>query len=324
MKKNLERVWGKNKMKRLLFIFCLLAPAITSMGQQKKNLAEKLGYPKDARLLIIHGDDIGLSHSTNAAYVRAFEEGALTTGSVMVPCPWFSEAADYFKNHPGLDIGVHLTLNAEWKYFKWGGTAFSCEIPSLLDRENHFYPSIEELRKNVISEEAKKECKAQIDKAIEKGIQPTHLDTHMGSVVYIPQLIPVYLSLAKEYKLPYLFPAEFLPMLPPEVKKLISPDDVLLDHLFMLSPELISGRWIDPYLKAISEMKPGLTEMIVHLSFDNDEMQAITKDHNDFGSKWRQNDLEAISSPEFKKALKDNNIIRVTWNQIREIMYPRN
>jgi predicted glycoside hydrolase/deacetylase ChbG (UPF0249 family) len=309
-------------MKRLLFFIILLAPAIISMAQEKKNLAEKLGYPKDAKLLIIHGDDIGLSHSTNVAYARAFEEGALTTGSVMVPCPWFPEAADYFRTHPGLDIGVHLTLNAEWKYFKWGGTAFSCEITSLLDQENHFFSSIEELQKSVIPAEAKKECKAQIDRAILDGIQPTHLDTHMGSVVYIPQLIPVYLSLAKEYKLPYLFPKEYLFMLPPEVKNLISPDDVLLDYLFMLSPEQISGRWMDPYLKAISEMKPGLTEMIVHLSLDNGEMQAIAKDHEDYGSKWRQNDLEVIMSPEFKKALKDNNIIRVTWKQIREVMYP--
>jgi chitin disaccharide deacetylase len=309
-------------MIRSLYILCLLVTAIISTGQEKKNLAEKLGYPKDAKMLIIHGDDVGLSHSTNAAYARAFEEGALTTGSVMVPCPWFPEAADYFRTHPGLDIGVHLTLNAEWKYFKWGGTTFSCEITSLLDRENHFYSSIEELQKYVVPEEVKKECKAQIDRAISVGIQPTHLDTHMGSVVYIPQLIPVYLLLAKEYRLPYLFPAEYLPMLPPEVKSLISPDDVLLDHLFMLSPELVSGRWIDPYLKAISEMKPGLTEMIVHLSFDDGEMQAIAKDHDDFGSKWRQNDLEVIMSPEFKKALKDNNIIRVTWKQIKEVMYP--
>jgi chitin disaccharide deacetylase len=309
-------------MKKTALTAALLAAAILTMAQENKNLAEKLGYPRDTKLLIIHGDDMGLSHSTNLAYFKAFEAGAMTTGSMMVPCPWYPEVADYVKKHPGLDIGVHLTLNAEWKFFKWGGTAFSCEIPSLLDPENHFYASIEELQKTVVPGEAMKECKAQIERVLASGIQPTHLDTHMGSVVYIPRLIPVYLELAKTYKLPCLFPKEFLPMLPPEVKNLISPGDALLDHLIMLDPGQISGKWIDPYLKALSDIRPGLNEMIVHLSLDNEEMKAITTEHHDYGSEWRQHDLDMILSPEFKKAIKDNNIRLVTWRQIREVMYP--
>jgi chitin disaccharide deacetylase len=311
-------------MRKIALSVMLIISVILTTAQEKRNLAEKLGFPKDAKLLIIHGDDIGLSHSTNAAYYKTFEDGSMTTGSLMVPCPWFPEAAAYLKVHPGLDIGIHLTVNAEWKYFKWSGISLSCEIPSLLDKENHFYSSIEELQKTVSPEEAKKECKAQIERVIAAGIVPTHLDTHMGSMLYIPRLIPVYLELAKEYRLPYLFPAEYLSMIPPEVNKLVSPDDALLDHLVMLTPERITGKWIDYYLKEIAELKPGLNEMIVHLSYDNEEMQAISVDHDDYGSKWRQNDLDAISSPEFKKALKDNHIILVTWKQIREVMYPGN
>lgn len=310
-------------MKKTALFLALFAAAILSVAQEKQNLAEKLGYPEDTRLLIIHGDDMGLSHSTNLAYFKAFEAGALTTGSMMVPCPWYPEIADYVKKHPGLDVGVHLTLNAEWKFFKWGGIAFSCEIPSLLDPENHFYASIEELQKTVVPEEAMKECKAQIERVLASGIQPTHIDTHMGSVVYIPSLIPVYLKLAKLYKLPYLFPKEYLSILPPDVRNLISPDDALLDHLIMLNPRDISGKWIDPYLKALADLKPGLNEMIVHLSLDDGEMKAIAAEQKEYGSEWRQNDLDMILSPEFKKALKDNHVQLITWRQIREVMYPR-
>jgi chitin disaccharide deacetylase len=311
-------------MKKPAITISLICIMWFAMSQEKRNLAEKLGFPKDSKLLIIHGDDIGLSHSTNAAYFRAFESGSMTTGSVMVPCPWFPEAAAYLKAHPGLDIGIHLTMNAEWKYYKWGGISLSCEIPGILDNENHLFASIGELQKSVDTAEVKKECKAQIERAIASGIQPTHLDTHMGTMVYIPQLIAVYLQLAREYRVPYLFPAQFLPMLPPEVKKLISPEDALLDNLVMLTPEQITGNWIDYYLKAIVNLKPGLNEMIVHLSYDNEEMQAISVDHDDYGSKWRQNDLDVVTSPEFKQALKDNHIILITWKQIREVMYPGN
>jgi hypothetical protein len=309
-------------MIRNLLVAVLLAPAIMTFAQENKNLSEKLGFPRDAKLLVIHGDDMGLSHSTNMAYFKAFEAGAISSGSLMVPCPWFPEVADYVKKHPGLDIGVHLTLNAEWKYYKWGGTTFSCEIPSLLDKENHFYASIGELQKTVVPEEARKECKAQIDRVIASGIQPTHVDTHMGSVVFISQLIPVYLEMAKTYKLPCMLPKDMLFILPPEMQKLISSDVVVLDHYYELQPEQVSGKWIDPYLKALSEMKPGLNELIVHLSFDNDEMQAISTEHDDYGSKWRQNDLDMILSPEFKKAINENKIRLVTWKQIREVMFP--
>ena len=168
--------------------------------------------------------------------------------------------------------------------------------------------------------EAEKELRAQIDRAIASGVQPTHLDTHMGSVLANPELVKIYLGLSDIYHLPVLFPRAYLSWFPPDMAKSMESKIFLIDNLFMLEPKMITGKWIDPYKKAIETMKPGLNEMIVHIAVDNDEMQAITKGHDDYGSAWRQNDLDLVSSKEFKDLLKNNHIILIGWKQIRDLM----
>ncbi len=301
------------------FVLVIAISMLSGFSQSTKNLAEKLGYAKDAKLLIIHADDLGLSHSTNIATFKAFENKGITSGSIMVPCPWFTEVAEYAKANPGLDLGIHLTLTSEWKNYKWGGVASSNEIPGLLSKNGYMYPSNEEMGKTAKPEEVGKELRAQIEKAIALGINPTHFDNHMGSLLVNPELIIEYVKLAKEYKVPFLFPAAYSSMLPPDLSKLMGPDVVMVDNLFMLNPAIVSKNWGEPYKKAIEAMKPGLNEIIVHLSADNDEMQAIAAGVIDFGSKWRQNDFDYVTSNEFKQTLKENNIILITWKQIKEL-----
>jgi predicted glycoside hydrolase/deacetylase ChbG (UPF0249 family) len=307
-------------MKKLILLFVSIAIAYAASSQTTKNLAELLGYPKDSKLLIIHADDMGLSHSVNTACIEAFDNKAITSGSIMMPCPWALEMSTYVKDHPGLDVGIHLTLTAEWNLYKWGGLTSSDQISSLLDKNGYFYSTVEALGQVAKGEEAAKELRAQIDRAIALGVEPTHIDTHMGSVMANPELIKVYLELSEEYHLPILFPRSYLGMLPPDVAKMLDSKIYLLDNLFMLEPGMISGKWIDPYIKAVGEMKPGLNDIIVHLAVDNPEMQAITKGHDDYGSAWRQNDLDMVLSDEFKDLLKKNNIILITWRQIKDVM----
>jgi chitin disaccharide deacetylase len=303
--------------------FISLLSIIFSLGansQVNKNLAELLGYPKDSKLLIIHADDMGLSQSVNAACKTAFNNHAITSGSLMMPCPWAFEMIGWLKDHPGLDVGIHLTLTAEWEHYKWGGITSSDQIKSLLDGNGYLYPTVEDVGRSAIPEEAGKEMRAQIDRAIALGFEPTHIDTHMGSVMATPDLIKLYLSLSDEYHLPILFPRVYLAMLPPDIAAMLGKKVYLIDNLFMLEPQMIKGNWIDPYKQAIEAMKPGLNDMIVHIAIDNDEMKAITKGHDDYGSKWRQNDLNMIQSKEFKDLLKKNNIILVTWKQVKDVM----
>jgi chitin disaccharide deacetylase len=307
-------------MKKILLVISSLLFTFSVYSQETKNLAELLGYPKDSKLLIIHGDDMGLSHSVNMACIKAFENKGITSGSVMVPCPWAPEIMAYIKDHPGIDVGIHLTLTAEWNLYKWGGITSSDQIPSLLDKNNFFYPSVEELGKVAKGAEAEKELKSQIDRAIASGVQPTHLDTHMGSVLANPELIKTYLLLSETYRLPILFPRSYLSWLPADIAKTLESKPFLLDNLFMLDRRMITGKWIDAYKTGIESMKPGLNEMIVHVAIDNDEMQAISKGHDDYGSAWRQNDLDLVSSAEFQNLLKSNNIILIGWKQIRDLM----
>ena len=312
-------------MKKIIIVAVVLMLVVIplAMMAQPKTLAELLGYPAHSKLLIIHGDDMGLSHSTNLAYMKAFPNGDITSGSVMVPCPWFAEIAAFVRENPGLDVGVHLTFTAEWKHYQWDGVSSSDEIPSLLNGNGMMYATVEEVGAKARPDEVEKEMRAQIERAKAYGIEPTHIDNHMGSALFNPELLKVYLKIANEYRLPYLFPSVYTAMLPPETKALMGKNAVLLDNLFMLSPEMITATWSEPYLKAVSQLKPGLNEIIVHLSADDAEMQAIADDHRDYGSLWRKNDWEVMASAEFKQALKENGIILVTWKQIKEAIYPR-
>ena len=307
-------------MKKIFLVLLSLSITISITAQGNKNLAELLGYPKESKLLIIHADDMGLAHSVNTACIKAFENKGITSGSMMMPCPWIPEMADYVKNHPGLDIGIHLTLTAEWELYKWGGISEASQISSLLNKNGNFYPTVEELGKAGKGVDAEKELKAQIEKCIALGIQPTHLDTHMGSVLANPELIKVYLKLSDEYKIPILFPRSYVGWFPPDVSKALGAKIFLLDNLFMLEPKMITGKWIDAYKKGIEELKPGLNQIIVHLALDNDEMQAISKGHDDYGSAWRQQDLDLVSSSEFRELLKANHVILIGWKQIRDVM----
>ena len=307
-------------MKKLSLILVSLLITLFINAQGNKNLAELLGYPRNAKLLIIHADDMGLAHSVNTATIKAFDNKGITSGSIMVPCPWAQEIISYVKDHPGMDVGIHLTLTAEWDLYKWGGVTSSDQISSLLDKNNNFFPSVEALGKSAKGADAEKELRAQVDKVIASGIKPTHLDTHMGSVLANPELVKIYLSLSDIYHLPVLFPRAYLSWFQPEMAKSMESKIFLLDNLFMLEPKMIAGNWIDAYKTGIESLKPGLNEIIVHLAIDNDEMQAVCKGHDDYGSVWRQKDLDMVSGSEFKELLKANNVILIGWKQIRDLM----
>ncbi len=166
-----------------------LASFFSATAQQQ--IAEKLGYPKDAKLLILHADDIGVSHSVNAATIAAFEKKGITSASIQVPCPWFLEIATYAKAHPELDWGIHLTLTAEWKYYKWGGVLPADQISSLLDKDGYFYNSVEDFAQHAKPQEVEAELRAQIERALAFGIKITHLDSHMGALYATPEFTQI-------------------------------------------------------------------------------------------------------------------------------------
>jgi predicted glycoside hydrolase/deacetylase ChbG (UPF0249 family) len=282
----------------------------------QQSLAEKLGYAADAKLLIVHADDIGLAQSVNEATNAAFASGGISSGSIMVPCPWFPDFAEYYKTHSDLDVGIHITLTSEWDHYKFGGILPSNEIPSLLDENGYFYPTTEEVAQYADPVEAEKEIRAQIDRALSYGINPTHLDTHMGSVLAKPELIQIYFKLGMEYKLPVFVPRMLLMSIPEEQREMIKKEFVLADRYFMLDLEGPDASWEEEYGKIIEKIGPGLNVMIVHLANDNAEMQAVAVNHPAFGATWREKDLNYVQSQAYKDLLKEKQIQLVTWKEI--------
>jgi predicted glycoside hydrolase/deacetylase ChbG (UPF0249 family) len=302
-------------MHPLLWTSALSFLVVSTLPAQTKNLAQRLGHPADSKLLIIHADDLGAAHSVDAASFDGLDRGAVTSASIMVPTPWVTEVAAYARAHPNADLGLHLTLTSEWETYRWGSVAPADKVPSLLDSAGTF-PNDEKLvaeRANLV--EVERELRAQVDRALALGIRPTHLDSHMGSLFTTPELIATYVKVARAYHLPFLA-LRGDPRTPPQAP--LSTNDVLLDALVIAGPEIPRDQWKAFYLKTIADLKPGLTELIVHLGHDDSELQAVTVNHEPYGAAWRQRDYDVMTSPEFKKALQDNHVILVTWRELQK------
>jgi hypothetical protein len=304
------------RLRRTAIAAFFLLSIIEAQGQSK-TVAERLGYPRDSKLLIIHADDLAVAHSEDAASFDALDRHAATSASIMVPCPWLTEVATYAKAHPDADLGLHLTLTAEWKTYRWGPVESKDKVPSLLDPDGNLWPEVAPAIQHIKADEAEREIRAQIEHATAMGIHPTHLDSHMGTLFARPDLMAVYVKVAHEYKLPFL--GMLTPNLPSEVKAMFSEKDVLLDSVVIANPSVQAAKWKDFYVDAIKNLKPGLTEIIVHLAHDDAESQSVMVDHPDYGAAWRQRDYDVITSPEFKKALDDNHVVLVRWSDLKKL-----
>jgi hypothetical protein len=287
-------------------------------GAQGQALAQRLGYPADAKLLIIHADDLAVAHSQDMASFEALNRSAVSSASVMVPCPWLTEVADYAKAHPDADLGLHLTLTSEWKNYKWGPTVPRDQVASLLDPHGYLYSDTGEAARHIKPEEAEREVRAQVETALKMGIRPTHLDSHMGVLFTKPALVAVFVNVAHEYHLPFLMLK--IPGTAPDMYAALKPTDVILDHVFMAAPPIKSNEWLSYYTHILKTLPPGVSELIVHLAYDDAEMQAVTVEHPDYGSAWRQRDFNVMTSPEFRKALEENHITLVNWRKLGTLL----
>jgi predicted glycoside hydrolase/deacetylase ChbG (UPF0249 family) len=288
---------------------------VSGVPAQGRTIAERLGHPADSKLLIIHADDLAVAHSVNAASFDALERGAVSSASIMVPCPWLTEVAAYAKAHPEADLGLHLTVTSEWRVYKWGSVASSASVPSLLDPSGVFRSDTAPAAAHAKPAEVERELRAQIERARAVGIRPTHLDSHMGTLFATPDLFAAFARVAHDYKLPFLAVKGG----PAGLESSLLPTDVVLDGVLIATPQVPRDQWKDFYVNAIASLKPGLTELIVHLGQDNAELQAITVDHEDYGSAWRQRDADVVNSPEFRTALAENHIIVVKWKDLQAL-----
>ncbi len=298
----------------LLLSLLAFGAAVQSQTQNPppKSVAERLGYPANSRLLVIHADDFGMSHSVNRAIIEALENHWVTSASILVPCPWFPEVARWAKAHPEADLGIHLALNSEWTTLRWGPVSAQPKGSSLLDPDGYLPLTTDYVASHAKISDVETETHAQIDKARAAGINLTHLDTHMGAIVTTPDLIKAYLALGQAYKLPLL--------LDNRAEAVAAPGTVLLNELLEMRPGTPKSQWLDAYKKMLAPLSPGSYQLIVHLAYNDDEMQGATYDHPDWGAEWRQNDLDLVRSPEFQKFLKDQGFILLAWRDLAKAL----
>jgi predicted glycoside hydrolase/deacetylase ChbG (UPF0249 family) len=291
--------------------------AASTVSAQTRTIAERLGHPRDAKLVILHADDLGVAHSEDSASFAALNVGAVNSASVMMPTPWVTEVAAYAKSHPDADIGLHLTLTSEWKTYRWGGVAPRDQVPSLYDADGTLPSLTSTVVRRAKPAEVEKELRAQIERARALGIRPTHLDSHMAAL-YTPELFGTLAKVARSYRLPFNFHGT----LTPATRAVLTPNDIVPDTVVMATEPKDRDEWLQYYLDAIRHLRPGLTLFIVHLGFDDAELSAITTGYDAFDAKWRQRDYDVVTSPEFRQALKDNGVVLVTWREIGKAMYP--
>ena len=305
-------------MKRLSY-FLLILLTWCSIASAQQTIQEKLGYAKDAKLLILHADDLGLSHSEDSASLYLLQNGYVSSGSMQVPCPWFPEIANYAAHHPDADLGIHLTLTSEWKYFKWSSVAGKERTQSLLSNNGFFYDDLDSLGKQARLGEVEAELRAQMEKAIQFGVHPTHLDSHMGSCFFNRDFLKIYLKLAHEYKLPCLLNVNaFKLVYQVDISDLITDKDVVTDNVYMAFNAADDAGRAAYYTQILNTMPAGLNCILLHAAYDNDEMKAITENHPDYGAAWRQADFNFFASDACKKTLAANNIHLITWKEIKD------
>ncbi|MBN3521277.1 polysaccharide deacetylase family protein [Algoriphagus lutimaris] len=294
-------------------------------GAISQTLAEKLGYSKEDKLLIIHGDDVGVAHSQNIATFEALKKGLVTSTSMMVPPAWSAEVGVLAKDFPDADIGIHITLTNEWENFNWPPKAGKSVVPGLSNEQGFMYPDCPPVTKNASPEEVEIEIRAQIKAANQMGIQPTHLDSHMGCIFYgRPEYMRSYLKIAQELKIPAMVNTQIM-------EGIIKPNQALfeginlekipvINEIIMANPEDYEAGMEEFYTNKLENLKPGVHVLLVHLAFDDEEMNAVTAGHTTYHASWRQEDFNFFTSDQAKKLIQENNIKLITWKEIGKIL----
>ncbi len=310
---------------RLLALLIALPAAFVSGDATAQTYAERLGWDAGTRLLILHVDDAGMSTDSNIGTIRAIEEGAANSFSVMMPTPWVPEIVDYIKANPEADAGLHLTLTAEWNLYRWGPLAGKPAVPGLVDREGALWPTVADVATNASVAEVTTEIRAQLERARTMGFEPTHLDSHMGTLFATEGFLQAYIALGAAEGIPVMFPgghntiaqAYFGERTHAEVaaigRAVWDAGLPVLDDLHNDSYGWPRADKVANYVAAIRKLQPGVTMMIMHCTAPSEIFARIS----DSGPS-RLGDLEAMLAPEVAAALREEGIVLTTWRELMQ------
>jgi hypothetical protein len=323
-------------MKYILFSLLLIA---THPQLKSQTYAEKLGYPAGTKLLILHVDDAGMSKESNEGVFQSTQKGIANSFSIMMPCPWVPEIFHMLNKSPNTDAGLHLTLTSEWNDYRWGPLAGVSQVPGLSDLEGALYKSVIEVVQHASANEVGIEIAAQLQRARKAGWEPTHLDSHMGTLFASPAFLKEYLSLGMREKIPVMFPGGHNTLISKTSAGLITPAQAkaigdqlwnaglpVLDDLHnmsydfkyptsKISDEALQELAVNQYIRSFESLQPGVTMVIMHCSVAGEHFEHISN-----SGTIRRADWLAMQSPKLKKYFSENHIELTTW---RELMLRR-
>ncbi len=302
-----------------IIVPALLALLLTYplIAEEKPSLVERLGFPKDAQVLIINADDYGMNHATNVGTERVLKAGAVTSATVMVPCGWFPAAAEFARNNPQANIGVHTTLTSEWRRYRWGPLLGCSEVPELCDEMGYFFPDVFSIYGLGEIDQADRELRAQIDRALAAGIDVTHIDSHMGAMQYSPEYFERYIRIAADYNLPCRLASR-------DMLESVGADGLLdlAEELNVLGPEVlymgdppsleVTEEW---FKERISNIPAGkVSEMYIHCGADTPEMFATTG-----SARRRIADTDFFSDPAILEWILEQGIELISYRELRHL-----
>jgi predicted glycoside hydrolase/deacetylase ChbG (UPF0249 family) len=279
----------------------------------RKELLAKLGCNESDRLVIINGDDFGMCHSANTGTIKFLTDFPGNSATIMMPCPWANEALQFWRDHPDASIGIECTLTSEWQNYRWGPLSPKSKVPSLVDPDGFLWGNTDLLKEHAKADEVELEVRTQIDRAIKQNLQPSHLTNHMFAMHCRPDLMDLYVKLVKEYRLPA------------RIRRLQddpgwpSIDGMIAGETYSMGPH---GREQRLY-EILRDLKPGMWELYPHFNDDCDEARAImsySKFVPEDVNSWRgrDNDIEIYTGARVQEVLKELNIKRISWKQIRD------
>jgi predicted glycoside hydrolase/deacetylase ChbG (UPF0249 family) len=273
---------------------------------------------------MIHADDIGMCHAANDGIKQALADGRVSSCSVMMPCPWTYDFCVWAKDHPEVDVGLHITLTSEWKRYKWRPVLPSGEVPSLCDRNGFLWPDVIPLAMRGKADEVEREIRAQVERALAWGLRPTHLDSHMGAVFTRPDFAQAFLKVAREFAItPFLMEPnpEFIALARKQAARLTPK----LLRILRQFPSAKVDRFALPnvrrcksdaerkaaLMKQLRGLRPGITILYVHPCVDTPELRAVTP-----AAQMRVWELNVLADPDVRRLIEDQGIQVVSWRDL--------